>query len=135
MPSDPQPSPADGATDPAPELSVRSLHPGNFALVMASGILSVGFHTLHFDGTADAMALFAGAAWLVLLALSLWRLWRHAGAVRADLLNPRMVFSYFTLVAATSIVGLLLQQRGHDAAAMVCWVLASRPRSGRMRCT
>lgn len=45
-------------------------------------------------------------------------------AVRIDLLNPRMVFSFFTLVAATDIVGLLLNARGHTGLAMGCWVIA-----------
>lgn len=111
-----------GGTVPPP--SLVNLHPGNFALVMASGILSIGFDALHHPRWSDAMAAFAVAAWVLLLALSLARLLRHPGAVRADLLNPRMVFGFFTLVAATSIVGLAAHQRGHDAAAMACWVLA-----------
>lgn len=44
--------------------------------------------------------------------------------MRIDLLNPRMVFSYFTLVAATDIVGLLLHARGHVVLATACWVIA-----------
>jgi tellurite resistance protein TehA-like permease len=105
-------------------LSVRVLHPGTFALVMSSGILSIGFDTLHFPALAAALAAFAVLAWLTLLALSLWRLLRHPQAVLADLRNPRMVFSFFTLVAATSIVGLLLHQRGQAPLAIVCWGLA-----------
>ena len=45
-------------------------------------------------------------------------------AVRIDLLNPRMVFSYFTLVAATNVVGLLLHGSGQLALAVACWFLA-----------
>ncbi len=117
------------ATTPAgavlPEAwSLRHLHPGNFALVMASGILSIGLQTLGHDSLADAMGAFALAAWGVLLAASLLRLLRHPHAVRDDLLNPRMVFSFFTLVAATSIVGLLLHMQGQVVLAMACWVLA-----------
>ncbi len=103
---------------------LQSLHPGNFAMVMASGILSTGFSMLHFDALAQGLYLVAIAVWLALLALSTARAWRYFPAVRIDLLNPRMVFSYFTLVAATAIVGLLLQARGHSALAMACWVLA-----------
>jgi tellurite resistance protein TehA-like permease len=108
----------------APELSLQGMHPGNFALVMASGIISLGFHILGFDGLADALAAVAGAAWVLLLASSLLRLLRYPAAVRIDLFNPRMVFAYFTLVAATSIVGLLLHQRGQATLAVACWVLA-----------
>ena len=112
------------SSDAALPQSLQVLHPGNFALVMASGILAVGLRALGFDALSEALAAFAVVAWLVLLALSLLRVTRHAASVRHDLLNPRMVFSYFTLVAATDIVGLLLNERGHAALAFCCWVLA-----------
>lgn len=116
---------AAGTKAPAPGIwGLRQLHPGNFALVMASGILAVGLQTLDHPGLADAMGAFALAAWLVLLGASLLRLLRHPRAVRDDLLNPRVVFSFFTLVAATSIVGLLLHMHGQVALAMACWGLA-----------
>lgn len=105
-------------------LTLEVLHPGNFAMVMASGIISIGFHTLGFEWLADAMYSVALGAWGVLLALSTARVIWHPKAVRADLLNPRMVFSYFTLVAATDIVGMLLHARGYVQAALACWVIA-----------
>ncbi len=107
-----------------PALSLQALHPGNFALVMATGIIATGFHTLQFPRLADPLAAIAVSAWVLLLALSLLRLVRHPAAVRTDLTNPRMVFGYFTLVAATSVVGLLLQQRGFERAAVLAWALA-----------
>ena len=115
-PALPQASPA------APGL--QALHPGNFALVMATGIVSIGFTLLGWPLLADLMALLALGAWLLLLALSALRALRYGAAVRIDLLNPRMVFSYFTLVAATDIVGVLLHARGHVALALGCWALA-----------
>jgi tellurite resistance protein TehA-like permease len=104
--------------------SLQSLHPGNFAMVMASGIISLGFGTLGFPRLADALAAFSVLAWVALLALSLARALRHPRQVGNDLLNPRLVFSYFTLVAATDIVGLLLHERGHVSLAIGCWALA-----------
>ena len=113
------------AAPPSPAAAgLQVLHPNNFALVMATGIIAIGFRTLGFDALADALAVFAVGAWLVLLLLSLIRVLRHAAAVRADLLNPRLVFSFFTLVAATDIVGLLALEHGQPAVAMGCWVLA-----------
>lgn len=104
--------------------TLQALHPGNFAMVMASGIISLGFTTNQFDGLANVFYLAALGAWGTLLGLSALRLMRFSHAVRVDLLNPRMVFSYFTLVAATDIVGLLLHERGHPELALVCWVFA-----------
>ncbi len=108
----------------SPRLTLRVLHPGNFAMIMASGIISIGFQTLHFDVLAEALYVFALGAWLTLLVLSAARAVLFATAVRDDLLNPRMVFSFFTLVAATDIVGLLLLDRGHTALALACWFFA-----------
>ncbi len=109
---------------PSPSHTLQGLHPGNFALVMSSGIISLGFRTLGFDAMADGMRLVALLAWVVLVGLSGVRLLRFASAVRIDLLNPRMVFSYFTLVAATSIVGLLLHGMGQVPLALACWFMA-----------
>ncbi|MBV1919636.1 MAG: tellurite resistance/C4-dicarboxylate transporter family protein, partial [Pseudomonadales bacterium] len=105
-------------------LPLQAMHPGNFALVMASGIISIGFNIQHQTWLSDVLCVFAITAWLCLLALSLVRLIRFSSAVRIDLLNPRMVFSFFTLVAATDIVGLLLHERGHIKLALACWVIA-----------
>lgn len=104
--------------------ALQALHPGNFALVMSSGIIAIAFQTLGFVTLAEAMRAFALLAWVLLVGLSAVRLLRHTSAVRIDLLNPRMVFSYFTLVAATSIVGLLLHGMGQVPLALGCWFLA-----------
>jgi tellurite resistance protein TehA-like permease len=103
---------------------LQALHPGNFAFVMATGIISTGMSQHGQLLLAELLEALALAAWVVMVLLSAMRLLRHAAAVKIDLLNPRMVFAYFTLVAATSIVGLLLLQRGHGALALACWVLA-----------
>lgn len=109
---------------PPPPLSLKELHPGNFAMVMASGIISIGFSTLHFDQLAELLYVFSIAAWFILIILSVGRLFLYPQAVRDDLLNPRMVFSYFTLVAATDIVGLLLHTHDHTPLAIACWALS-----------
>ncbi len=120
----PPPTPSADTNESTLELSLQALHPGNFALVMASGILSLGLRLHSFERLADALGVVAVLVWLMLLGLSALRLLRHAALVRIDLLNPRMVFSYFTLVAATSIVGLLLHQQGQTRWALACWLLA-----------
>ena len=108
----------------APRHTLRVLHPDNFALVMATGIISIGLAMLGHGALAEILFVVAVAAWLTLIALSAGRVLLHAQAVRADLLSPRVVFSYFTLVAATDIVGLLLGDRGHPTLAVACWAMA-----------
>lgn len=107
-----------------PALSLQALHPGNFALVMATGIIAIGFGWVKQPRPADALAAVAGIAWLVLVLLNALRTLRHWPAVKAELLDPRVVFSFFTLVAATDIVGVLLFERGWPGAATACWLLA-----------
>lgn len=103
---------------------MQALHPGNFAFVMGTGIVSLGFRILGVDLLALMLAVVALLGWLLLLVLSVLRLARYRAAVRVDLLNPRRVFAYFTLVAATSIVGLLLHQAGLPKLAIACWAMA-----------
>ena len=52
-----------------PNLSLQALHPGNFALVMATGIISIGLASLGFDLLDDALFVVALGAWLTLVAL------------------------------------------------------------------
>lgn len=103
---------------------LQALHPGNFALVMASGIVSVGLANWGHELLADVLYYVAVLVWLCLLVLSTVRAIVHFPAVRVDLLNPRMVFSYFTLVAATDIIGILWHAHGHVALAVACWWFA-----------
>ncbi|MBE9608749.1 tellurite resistance/C4-dicarboxylate transporter family protein [Chitinilyticum piscinae] len=111
-------------TEHASKYSLRNLHPGNFAIVMASGILSSGFTTLGQPLLAELFYFFTLCSGCTLLALIVLRLLRHLPAVRQDLLNPRLVFGYFTLVATTDIVGILLHARGHTSLALGCWTMA-----------
>lgn len=111
----------------SPEKSLRwleGLFPGYFALVMATGILSFAFRITGYPRLAEGMFFVALLAWLILLFLSSWRLLQFPHAVKIDLLNVRRVFSFFTLVAATSIMGILLNLRGYIWLALTCWVIA-----------
>lgn len=100
------------------------LFPGCFALVMATGIIS---NTLWLEGyrrlSEGLFAVDAGAyGWLI--ALSLGRILRHRGRLWADMTNPRLVFSFFTLVAGTDVFGVGLDLRGFEAAATGLWTFA-----------
>jgi tellurite resistance protein TehA-like permease len=104
--------------------ALESLHPGNFAFVMATGIISVGLEAQGFFWLSFVFSVFAVAAWLVLLLLCTIRAVCFFKAVFIDLTSPRMVFSYFTLVAATNIVGTLMHDYGFLALAVACWFIA-----------
>ena len=104
--------------------TLESLHPGNFAMVMATGIIGIGLENLHFDQLSLLFKGLAVFSLVVLLLLSSIRVLRHYRSVFIDLTAPRMVFSYFTLVAATDIVGLILHGYGFIDLALACWILA-----------
>lgn len=104
--------------------AIESLHPGNFALVMATGIISIGLNYLEFEWASVSFAIIAFSAWLILLVLCGFRLYKFSKAIVTDLTSPRMVFSYFTLVAATDIVGMLAHDWGYINFAIFCWFIA-----------
>ncbi len=103
---------------------VHGLFPGYFALVMATGIIS---NTLYFEGyLALSKAMFVvnlfAYVWLVLL--TLLRILQFRKAIWADLTNPALVFSFFTIVAASDVLGIGMNLRGFGQAALAMWVFA-----------
>lgn len=103
---------------------VGRLFPGYFALVMATGIIS---NTLYLDGHRGLSNLLFGAnlvtfPWLILL--TSLRAARAAQALWADLTNPRLVFSFFTIVAASDVLGLGMTLRGQIDLALGLWLFA-----------
>jgi tellurite resistance protein TehA-like permease len=88
---------------------VRELPPNIFAAVMATGVVALA---CRGAGPGDAwqwtaMALFGVAAVLyaILWALLLLRCLRHAGAVKDDIHSHARAPGFFTLVAATGVLG------------------------------
>ncbi len=103
---------------------VKTLYPGYFALVMATGIVSNAFWLLEHHLISNALFAVNIVAYPVLLLLSILRLLRFPRAMVADLINPRLVFSFFTLVAASDVFGTQFFLRGVDETAAVLWVFA-----------
>ncbi|MFV0488982.1 MAG: hypothetical protein ACK5NL_17580, partial [Vibrio fluvialis] len=79
---------------------VRNLYPGYFALVMATGIVSNGLFLLGHETLSAILFVIALLAFVVLLGLTLYRAASFPGRFWGDLVDPRLVFSFFTVVAA-----------------------------------
>jgi tellurite resistance protein TehA-like permease len=119
----------DSASPPSLALELRAhqvatLYPGCFALVMATGIVS---NALLFEGHhAWSNVLFAvnvvAYPWLFLL--TILRLAWFRRALWTDLIDPHLVFSFFTLVAGTNVFGVGMHLRGFGSTAMLMWLLA-----------
>lgn len=84
---------------------VRDLSPAYFALVMATGIVSIACSLLHFDILAFSLfylnLFFYGVLWLFMIA----RIIRYPKLSYADLSNHSLSAGFFTLVAGTNVLG------------------------------
>ncbi len=93
--------------------SVRSLTPGYFALVMATGIVSVGLNLEGHRTASLALLGLACLAYVLLIALNVVRFTRYFDAVQDDFRDPRRAFGFLTFVAGTNVVGVRLGAEGH----------------------
>lgn len=91
---------------------LEHLSPGYFALVMASGIVSVGCAQRGWAVASLLLLGLASVAYVTLVALNLVRLARHRSAMAADVRNPRTGFQFFTFVAATDVLAVAIAGHG-----------------------
>lgn len=83
----------------------RHLDPGSFAMVMATGIVSIDLDQHGMRPLALALFGVNLAAWLGLLLLSAMRLLRFRRELVADFANPGRGAGFLTLAAATCVLG------------------------------
>ena len=116
---------------PAPEISPRSiqqeianLFPGYFALVMATGIISVAAYLLEMRFIAWTLLVFNLAAYAILWLLTLIRLVRYFPRLLADLSSHGRGPGFFTLIAGTCVLGSqLIIVTGNYSVASLLWLL------------
>ncbi len=93
--------------------AVRGADPRSFAMVMATGIVSVALRQAGSPLLSAALLWVASAAFIVLVVASLWRAAWFPADVRDDLTRPDRVFSCFAVGAAASVLAARLADRGH----------------------
>jgi tellurite resistance protein TehA-like permease len=109
--------------DGAPASALAELHPAYFALVMATGIVSIAAQLLGLRPVAVALYPLNALFYLVLWALTIARVVRHRERVIADLLHHGRSVGFFTMVAATCVLGSQsLVVAGLFSVALACWV-------------
>jgi len=114
-----------GAASPAPlRTAVATLYPGYFALVMATGIISNALYFENQRALADALFWICVAAYPLLWLLTLLRAAWARRELWADLTSPKLVFAFFTIVAATDVLGVGVNLRGWAEAATAMWLFA-----------
>jgi len=84
--------------------AAHHLHPAYFAMVMATGIVSIAAHLFGLAVVALPLLALNVITYLVLWALTIWRVVQFADAFRADFLSHARSPGYFTIVAATGVL-------------------------------
>lgn len=88
-----------------PESGVKTLFPGYFAFVMATGIIAIAAdqHDIHW--LADVLYVLAVIGYVVLWALLILRIVLYWRSFLADLDDHRKGFAFLTVVAGTNVLG------------------------------
>jgi tellurite resistance protein TehA-like permease len=84
---------------------VKTLHPAYFAMVMATGIVSIAAYLDGWPTAAMALYVFNIGCAAVLYGLVVARVIRYPADVRGDLLSHGRAVGFFTIVAATAVLG------------------------------
>lgn len=103
---------------------IRDAYPGHFAMIMATGIVSNSAAALGFARLSDALFVVNLVVFPVLLAVLFMRALHYRAALWRDLTDPKLVFSFFTLVAGTDVFGIQCLQRGAASWALGLWLFA-----------
>lgn len=103
------------------------LSPGYFALVMGTGILSIGAGQRNWHTVAELLLIVTALEYAVLVLLNLWRIGMYPRLVVVDLRDPRVSFQFFTFVAGTNVLAAALAARGNLTATtiLVCVALVA----------
>lgn len=103
---------------------IETLHPGCFALVMATGIVSNALFLENHRAWSDALFAVNAAAYPWLALITILRCLRFRPAMSSDLFSPHIVFSFLTIVAGSDVFGVGLYLRGLATAALLLWLFA-----------
>ena len=81
--------------------AIANLSPGYFALVMGTGIISIGLEKQGLDLLSKVLLAIAALCYVSLWVLFIWRVVSYHAHMIADMRDPEKVFAYFSVVAAT----------------------------------
>lgn len=108
---------------------LATLDPGYFALVMATGIISIGAALVGYPTVSRVTLGLTAAAFVVLVVAYAARLVRFPGWMAGNLRSPSMAVAYFTVVAGCDVLATRLVTAGHidialalGAAAAAVWL-------------
>jgi tellurite resistance protein TehA-like permease len=103
---------------------LAEMHPAYFALVMATGIVSLAAQLLGYRAAAIALFALNLVFYAVLVVIAVLRVVRHRDRVRADLFHHGRSVGFFTAVAGTCVLGSqCLLVGGARAPAFALWIV------------
>ncbi|MCC7392641.1 tellurite resistance/C4-dicarboxylate transporter family protein [Candidatus Sumerlaeota bacterium] len=85
--------------------NLKNLNPANFALVMATGIISIAAHHQGFDLISAVLFDFSVVAYVILWVLYVGRAVYYPGRFWGDFRDHIQGMGFFTSVAATGVLG------------------------------
>ncbi|MDP4015490.1 MAG: tellurite resistance/C4-dicarboxylate transporter family protein [Candidatus Nanopelagicales bacterium] len=91
---------------------MKTLNPGYFALVMATGIISIGLRMNGWNEISVALLVIGVCAYLVLVTLYVTRFVKYREQMVDDFLDPSKAFAFFTFIAGTNVLGTRLVLQG-----------------------
>ncbi|MGB8486535.1 MAG: tellurite resistance/C4-dicarboxylate transporter family protein [Xanthobacteraceae bacterium] len=103
---------------------IAALDPSCFASVMATGIISNAFFFAGVRAWSDALFVVNLVALLWLILITALRALAFRPALWADLIDPRKVFGFFTIIAGVDVFGAALALRSLPALALALWLAA-----------
>ncbi|HET9075656.1 MAG TPA: tellurite resistance/C4-dicarboxylate transporter family protein [Acidimicrobiales bacterium] len=104
---------------------LATLDPGYFALVMATGIVSIGTDLLGYRVLSQVILGFTAAGFVVLTLAYAARLVLYRRFVRRSLRDPTTAMAYFTVVAGADVLATRLSMGGHSLVAFGLGVAAA----------
>lgn len=84
--------------------SVRKLYPGSFALVMATGIISIGAHQLHYEWVSQWLVVLNTIQYVILFILLMGRLLFYFSDFLHDLSDHGNGAGFLTVAAGSGIL-------------------------------
>lgn len=104
--------------------AVRTLNPGYFALVMATGILSMAMYHQRAYALSVALLWLTVAEFVVLSTATAIRIVAFRKEFAKDMADPGRAFGFFTVVAATDVLGVRLAVDNHYTPAFALLTIA-----------
>jgi tellurite resistance protein TehA-like permease len=102
---------------------IAGMHPAYFALVMATGIVSLACDVMGFRSLALALLGLNILFYPLLWVLTIVRVVRYRDRMRADLSHHGRAVGFFTIVAATCVFGSQCLIVAHSVtAALILWI-------------